>query len=103
MQRLSLQFYEDKQVVYLMSNVVNDTDLFEQFIAHAIPDVVVNLITLVGGTAILLNLNWILGLNPFDACKLDGSGRNNPEYLYFDAYANCPRGICNGISSGLHD
>ncbi len=50
-------------------------------------------------------LNWILGLNPFDACMLDGSGRNNPEYLYFDsyAYANCPGGICNGITSGLHD
>jgi len=48
-------------------------------------------------------LNWILGLNPFDACMLDGSGRNNPEYLYFDsyAYANCPGGICNGITSGL--
>jgi hypothetical protein len=50
-------------------------------------------------------LNWILGLNPFDACLLDGAGRNNPEYLYFDsyAYANCPGGICNGITSGLHD
>jgi hypothetical protein len=50
-------------------------------------------------------LNWILGLNPFDACMLDGSGRNNPEYVYFDsyAYANCPGGICNGITSGLHD
>ncbi|HTX92250.1 MAG TPA: glycoside hydrolase family 9 protein [Anaerolineales bacterium] len=50
-------------------------------------------------------LNWILGLNPFDACLLDGSGRDNPEYLYFDsyAYANCPGGICNGITSGLHD
>ena len=28
MQRLSLRFYEDKQVGNLMSNVVNDTDLF---------------------------------------------------------------------------
>lgn len=34
MQRLSLRFYEDKQIGNLMSNVVNDTDLFEQFIAH---------------------------------------------------------------------
>ena len=49
MQRLSLRFYEDKQVGQLMSNVVNDTDLFEQFIAHAIPDVVVNAVTLFGG------------------------------------------------------
>ncbi len=62
MQKLSLRFYEDKQVGNLMSNVVNDTDLFEQVIAHAIPDVVVNFITLVGVTIVLLNLNWRLTL-----------------------------------------
>ena len=62
MQRLSLHFYEDKQVGNLMSNVVNDTDLFEQLIAHAIPDVVVNVITLFGVTAVLLSLNWKLTL-----------------------------------------
>jgi ATP-binding cassette, subfamily B, bacterial len=62
MQRLSLRFYEDKQVGNLMSNVVNDTDLFEQLIAHAIPDVVVNAITLIGVTAVLLSLNWELTL-----------------------------------------
>ncbi len=62
MQRLSLRFYEDKQVGNLMSNVVNDTDLFEQLIAHAIPDVVVNLVTLIGVTVVLLSLNWQLTL-----------------------------------------
>ena len=62
MQRLSLRFYEDKQVGQLMSNVVNDTDLFEQLIAHAIPDVVVNILTFLGVTAVLLNLNWKLTL-----------------------------------------
>jgi ATP-binding cassette subfamily B protein len=62
MQRLSLRFYEDKQVGQLMSNVVNDTELFEQLIAHAIPDVVVNVITLVGVTAVLFALNWQLTL-----------------------------------------
>ena len=62
MQRLSLRFYEDKQVGNLMSNVVNDTDLFEQLIAHAIPDVVVNVITLIGVTIVLLSLNWKLTL-----------------------------------------
>jgi ATP-binding cassette, subfamily B, bacterial len=62
MQRLSLRFYEDKQVGQLMSNVVNDTDLFEQFIAHAIPDVVVNAVTLVAVTAVLFTLNWQLAL-----------------------------------------
>jgi ATP-binding cassette subfamily B protein/subfamily B ATP-binding cassette protein MsbA len=62
MQRLSLRYYEDKQVGQLMSNVVNDTDLFEQFIAHAIPDVVVNVITLFSVTAVLVGLNWQLTL-----------------------------------------
>jgi ATP-binding cassette, subfamily B, bacterial len=62
MQRLSLRFYEDKQVGNLMSNVVNDTDLFEQLIAHAIPDVVVNLVTLVGVSIVLFSLNWKLTL-----------------------------------------
>jgi ATP-binding cassette, subfamily B, bacterial len=62
MQRLSLRFYEDKQVGQLMSNVVNDTDLFEQLIAHAIPDVVVNVVTLIGVTAVLFGLNWKLTL-----------------------------------------
>jgi ATP-binding cassette, subfamily B, bacterial len=62
MQRLSLRFYEDKQIGNLMSNVVNDTDLFEQLIAHAIPDVVVNLVTLVGVSVVLFSLNWKLTL-----------------------------------------
>ncbi|MFA5874140.1 MAG: ABC transporter ATP-binding protein [Anaerolineales bacterium] len=62
MQRLSLRFYEEKQIGQLMSNVVNDTDLFEQLISHAIPDVVVNVVTLFGVTAVLLGLNWKLTL-----------------------------------------
>jgi hypothetical protein len=50
-------------------------------------------------------LNWILGLNPYDACMLQGSGRNNPEYLFFDAweYKNLPGGIVNGITGGFFD
>jgi hypothetical protein len=50
-------------------------------------------------------LNWILGLNPFDMCMLDGSGHNNPEYFFFGTYqyTNAPGGICNGITSGFQD
>ena len=50
-------------------------------------------------------LNWILGLNPFDICMLHGSGRNNPEYMFFESYqyTNSPGGICNGITAGLND
>jgi ATP-binding cassette, subfamily B, bacterial len=62
MQRLSLRYYEDKQVGQLMSNVVNDTDLFEQLIAHALPDVIVNVITFIAVTVVLVNLNWKLTL-----------------------------------------
>jgi ATP-binding cassette subfamily B protein len=62
LQRLSLRFYEDKQTGQLMSRVINDTDLFEQLISHAVPDIAVNVITLFGVTAVLLNLNWRLTL-----------------------------------------
>jgi len=60
LQRLSLRFYEDKQTGQLMSQVVNDSDLFETLIAHAIPDVFVNVLTLVGVILVLGNINWQL-------------------------------------------
>ena len=50
-------------------------------------------------------LNWIMGLNPFDACMIEGYGRNNIQY-YFSCrndFINCPGGICNGITSGTDD
>ena len=46
----------------MMSRVVNDTDLFEQLIAHAIPDVVVNLLTFIGVSLVLFSMNWKLTL-----------------------------------------
>ncbi len=62
LQRLSLRFYEDKQTGQMMSRVVNDTDLFEQLIAHAVPDVVVNVLTFIGVGLVLLTMNWKLTL-----------------------------------------
>jgi ATP-binding cassette subfamily B protein/subfamily B ATP-binding cassette protein MsbA len=61
-QRLSLRFYEDKQTGQLMSRVVNDTDLFETLISHAVPDIIVNILTFVGVSAVLLTINWKLTL-----------------------------------------
>jgi ATP-binding cassette subfamily B protein len=61
-QRLSLRFYEDKQTGQLMSQIINDTDLFEQLIAHAVPDVLVNAITLIGVSIVLFSINWRLTL-----------------------------------------
>lgn len=53
----------------------------------------------------LNQLDWILGLNPFDASMLQGTGRNNPEYTFFTSwqYKSTPGGICNGITSGFFD
>jgi len=62
MQRLSLRFYEDKQTGQLMSRVVNDSDKFELLIAHAIPDIVVNVLTLFGVMAVLFAMDWQLAL-----------------------------------------
>ncbi len=62
LQRLSLRFYEDKQTGHLMSRLVNDSDMFERLIAHAIPDIAVNVLTLVGVSAVLMSMNWRLAL-----------------------------------------
>jgi len=62
LQRLNLRFYEDKQTGQMMSRVVNDTDLFEQLISHAVPDVVVNILTFMGVAIVLFSLNWKLTL-----------------------------------------
>jgi ATP-binding cassette subfamily B protein/subfamily B ATP-binding cassette protein MsbA len=62
LQRLSLRFYEDKQTGQLMSRMVNDSDMFERLIAHAIPDVTVNVLSLVAVSIVLLTLNWQLML-----------------------------------------
>ena len=57
LQRLSLGFYEDKQTGQLMSRMVNDSDMFEKLIAHAVPDLAVNVLTLFGVGAVLLSIN----------------------------------------------
>ena len=62
LQRLSLRFYEDKQTGQLMSRMINDSDLLEQLIAHAVPDVLVNVLMLVGVTAVLVSMSWQLAL-----------------------------------------
>jgi ATP-binding cassette, subfamily B, bacterial len=62
LQRLSLRFYEDRKTGDLMSRMVNDSDMFETLIAHAIPDTVVNVLMFVGVAAILLSYSPTLML-----------------------------------------
>ena len=49
------------------------------------------------------NLNWVLGLNPYDMCMLDGHGHNNPDYLPHLGFFNAKGGVCNGITGGFYD
>jgi hypothetical protein len=46
-------------------------------------------------------LDWIFGLNPFDACMMQGHGHSNPRYD-LDKW-NAPGGVCNGITAGEFD
>lgn len=62
LQNLSMEYFSDKQTGQLMSRVINDTRMFEQLIAHAIPFLVTNTLTLIGVTIILLNMSVPLAL-----------------------------------------
>jgi len=42
--------------------MVNDSDMFERLIAHAVPDTLVNTLTLIGVSAVLISMNWQLML-----------------------------------------
>jgi len=57
LQRLSMKFYHDKQTGQIMSRVVNDTNRIELLIAHAVPDILVNLVIIIGVTVILFVIN----------------------------------------------
>ena len=60
LQNLSMKFYHDKQTGQLMSRVVNDTNNIEVLVAHVVPDLIVNVIILVGVTSILFWINPVL-------------------------------------------
>jgi ATP-binding cassette subfamily B protein len=48
LQSLSLKYYNDKQTGQLMSRTANDTNNLEMLIAHALPDLIVNSLLIVG-------------------------------------------------------
>ena len=61
-QNLSLDFYHDKQIGQLMSRVISDTDKLETLIAHAAPDLIVNLLLFAGVSVILFTIHVKLAL-----------------------------------------
>lgn len=62
LQRLSLAFYEDTSTGELMSRVTNDVNALEQFVTHGVALTTVDLLRLLGASAVLLVLNWRLAL-----------------------------------------
>jgi len=62
LQQLSLKFYHDKQTGQLMSRVVNDTRHIELLIAHAVPDVIANVVIIIGVTIMLFSINARLAM-----------------------------------------
>jgi len=62
LQKLSMSYYHDKQTGQLMSRVINDTATFESLIAHALPEITTNLLTIAGVLIILFTMNPMLAL-----------------------------------------
>ncbi len=62
LQKLSLRYYHDKQTGQLMSRASNDTAMLETLIAHATPDLIVNVLILIGVAIILFSINYILAI-----------------------------------------
>jgi len=62
LQRLSLSFFEQTSTGELMSRVTNDVNALEQFVTHGIALTTVDLLRLVGASAVLLVLDWRLAL-----------------------------------------
>jgi len=60
LQKLSLRYYHGKQTGQLMSRTTNDTATFESLIAHSIPELITNVLVLIGVTVILFYMNVYL-------------------------------------------
>lgn len=57
LQSLSMRYYQDKQTGQLMSRMINDTQQAEILIAHALPDLVGNLIIIIGVAIMIFTIN----------------------------------------------
>ena len=61
-QNLSIDFYHDKQIGQLMSRVISDSGNLETLIAHAVPDLIVNIFLFAGVAVLLFTINIKLAL-----------------------------------------
>jgi len=57
LQTLSMKYYQDKQTGQLMSRMVNDNRQAEILIAHALPDLISNLVVIIGVAVVIFTIN----------------------------------------------
>ena len=62
LQKLSLSFYSRKKTGSIITRVSSDTDRLWEFLAFGVVDVSLSLVMLIGLGAVLLSLDWKLGL-----------------------------------------
>ena len=62
LQTLSLKYYSDKQTGQIMSRAINDTRNMENLIAHALPDLLSNVLVIVFVAIMIFSINPILAL-----------------------------------------
>lgn len=62
LQRLSLAFFEQTSTGELMSRVTNDVEALENFVTHGVTLTAVDLLRLLGASAILVAMEWRLAL-----------------------------------------
>ncbi len=62
LQRLSLSFFEQTSTGELMSRVTNDVEALENFVTHGVTLTAVDLLRLLGASAILAAMEWRLAL-----------------------------------------
>ncbi|MCL2773331.1 MAG: ABC transporter ATP-binding protein/permease [Oscillospiraceae bacterium] len=60
LQKLSMRYYQDKQTGQLMSRMINDTRQAEVLIAHALPDLISNVIMIIGVGILIFTINPLL-------------------------------------------
>ncbi len=65
LQRLSMRYYHDKQTGQLMARLISDADKIELLIAHALPELITNVLVFLGVTLLMLSINPTLTLLTF--------------------------------------
>lgn len=62
LQSLSMSYYSDKQTGQIMSRMINDTRQLEVLIAHSLPDMLTNLLVILGVCVMIFTINPLLAL-----------------------------------------